>query len=412
MTSEEIARRWQLYVAQESVKLSLYAFYFFDYHLYTSCNIRPSILSIEFEWELPLAASLWEAETATSWWHAVLQHQIDLETSPNGPNPQEQTGQTKSLLAATQSLLSKTASSRCLKSLASSPFATLCIVANLESLVRDFTRCYYQLPPALADPSPFHVLTQSQNAQVSTALLLISSVIADEFCRSCDEKCPSLWHAVRLGCLSIRISLCKPDNLLIGGIIEANPAAGLATSVHLSLGSYVSARRSASSSQRRPIADDGFVTILEDMLKAMHEIGTSEVLPCWEGPWTTVQAMKILIILWQALRFSIAELQSQVCPTPSLDKYVKIYDPARVVVHAIISALDIYDPDVQHVAHESLHTPDGLDNVDTLETQLIDWMRKVCERRDVWDIGRSMAKVLTELGTVSPGGVSDHSVET
>lgn len=136
------------------------------------------------------------------------------------------------------------------------------------------------------------------------------------------------------------------------------------------------------------------------MLTAMHEMGTNIISPPWEGPWTTVQGFKILIILWQALRFSIAELQSQVCPPPGVNKYAKLYDPARSVVHCIITALDIYDPLEIHISHESLLTPEDLDNVDQLETQFINWMRKLCDRRDVWDIGPSMGKVLDEICTV------------
>lgn len=200
-----------------------------------------------------------------------------------------------------------------------------------------------------------------------------------------------------LGCLSTKISLCKADDLLIGGIIESSPTAGLATSVHLNLGNYVSLRRSGSSSRRKPIGEHRFVAVLYEMLKAMHEMGVSNTLPASESPWTKIQGFKILIILWQALRFSIAELQSQVCPTPSADKYAKIYDTARVVVHAIITALAIYDPEEQHISHESLSTMEGLDNVDQLETQFVHWIRKLCERRDVWDIGASMGKVLDEI---------------
>jgi hypothetical protein len=331
VSPDEVRRRWQLFIGQESVKMSLYAFYYFDYHLFASFNMRPMISSIEFEWELPSGTALWAAESATGWWHAVLQRQLDLESSCN--SMLDENAQIRSVVVATQSLLSNSASPRLMEALSSSPFATLCVVANLESIVRDFTRSYYQLPPTPADPSPFHILTQSQNAQISAALVQISRIVAERPCTSCDSNCRSLWHAVTLGCLSTKISLCKPDDLLVGGIIETSPAAGLATSVHLNLGDYVSSRRSGSSSQRKTIAEDGFVAILDDMLRAMHEMGLSTILPPWEGPWTTVQGFKILIILWRALRFSIAELQSQVCPTPTADKYTKVYDPARVVVH-------------------------------------------------------------------------------
>jgi hypothetical protein len=263
--------------------MSLYAFYLFDHHLFASCNIRPAISSIEFDWELPVASSLWEAETATSWWQAVLQREIDIRSTT--VESTTAMSQVKSLLVATQALLANTASPRLLITLQKSSFGTLCVVANLDNLVRDFTRCYYQLPPRLSDPSAFHVLTQSQNGQVSAALISIASIVANSPCKSCDGNCKLLWHAVSIGYLSIKISLCKPDDLLVGGIVEENPAAGLATSVHLSLGSYVSARRSAPSPQQKTVGDDGFITILSDLLKVMHEMGTVQALPVWEGPW-------------------------------------------------------------------------------------------------------------------------------
>lgn len=70
---------------------------------------------------------------------------------------------------------------------------------------------------------------------------------------------------------------------------------------------------------------------------------------------------------------------------------------------AIITALNLYDPQEQHISHESLSTMEDLDNVDQLETQFIHWIRKLCDRRDVWDIGPSMGKVLDEVCTVEEG---------
>lgn len=70
---------------------------------------------------------------------------------------------------------------------------------------------------------------------------------------------------------------------------------------------------------------------------------------------------------------------------------------------AIITALDLYDPQEQHISHESLSTIEDLDNVDQLETQFIRWIRKLCDRREVWDIGPSMGKVLDEICTVEGG---------
>lgn len=64
--------------------------------------MRPMISSIEFEWELPADSALWEAESATQWWHVMLQKQLESSDSV----VLEGQAQRKSLLIATQSLLS------------------------------------------------------------------------------------------------------------------------------------------------------------------------------------------------------------------------------------------------------------------------------------------------------------------
>lgn len=182
--------KWQQFVTQESLKLSLYAFYFFDYHLLVSCNARPAVSSIEFEWELPNASPLWEASSALSWWHLLHADHTSLE--PYRTDYLHREPDTRSLLAATQSLLSANTSLQLVSLLTISPFSALCIISNLERLVRDFTRCYYQLPPTLSDPNPFHVLTQAQNSQVSAALGLIWGAAGNNPCVSCSETCTSL----------------------------------------------------------------------------------------------------------------------------------------------------------------------------------------------------------------------------
>jgi len=95
-------RRWLLFVDQESVRLSLYALCYFDLHLFAAYNMRPMMSPIEFEWELPADSELWEAKSATEWWQVMLQK--ELETG--GGVSLEDQAQVKSLLVASQSLLS------------------------------------------------------------------------------------------------------------------------------------------------------------------------------------------------------------------------------------------------------------------------------------------------------------------
>lgn len=349
---------------------------------------------LEFEWDLPHESSLWEAPSAAHWRAALHDEPFEDEFS-----------QTRSMLAATQALMSNCASKALLRALQSCPFAALCVITSICSLSRDFTRCYYQLPPRLSDPSPFHVLSQTQNGQFASAIATISAFKENTSCDADGKDCQSLWHAVQLACVSIRIGLCKPDDLLVGGITESTPAAGLATSVHLTLGNFVSTRRAGSTSKRPHVGDDGMMVIMDDMLSAVHLLGAGKTSQQWEGPWTTVQGLRVLIFLWQSLRFSIAELQSQVCEPPPR----KVYDPASIAVHSIISALDLYEPDVKHITHASLSTEEGLEKVDQLEAQFVHWMQRVCDRRDVWDIGRSMSKVLDEIQTMNLGTPSNAS---
>lgn len=202
-------------------------------------------------------------QNVNDWWSCVSRHEKDILPSTNyvfaHPTYRDKDAQTRSVMAATQALLSNTQSERLIAILEASPFATLCIVANIDALLQDFTRCYYQLPPNLTDPSPFHVMTQRQNSQFANALCVIWKLMKDGPCTACNENCESLWHAVRIGCLSIKVSMSKPDDLLVGGIVENNPTAGLATSSHLTLGNYVTARRSGNNQKKAAISEDGIM---------------------------------------------------------------------------------------------------------------------------------------------------------
>jgi hypothetical protein len=379
-----IQHKWLQFISQESLKLSLYAICFFDYHLFVSCNGRPAVSSIEFEWDLPKAFSLWEADSASAWWGILQAGHKCLD--PYRANHLREEPDTRSLLAATQSLLSANASMQLLSVLAVSPFAALCVVTNLECLVRDFTRCYYQLPPTLSDPNPFHVLTQAQNAQVSAALGLIWGIAGDGPCVSCSQECKSLWHAVRLGCLSTKISLSKPDDLLVGGIVENNPTAGLATAAHLTLGNYVTTRRSGLN------VNDCTLNILGEALKVMHEMATPDRSAAWEGPWSSIQGFRMLLILWRILRMSIAQMQNERTSLNAI-KYPAHFRPANTVIEGVISALRLYS---ENSFISSIST-DPEDASDQWEDQYMQWMHQICDRRDVWDVGLSMTKVLEEI---------------
>lgn len=394
-----IRQKWQTFINQESLKASMYALYYLDYHLFVSSNIRPMLSSFEFEWEFPVSSSLWEAETPNEWWLCLQQNVFDLQISSSSVISDSNLDfQMRSLLAASQALLSNCPSPRLMSALASSPFATLCVVTNLDCLVRDFTHCYYQLPPTLSDPSPFHVLTQRQNAQIATALSLIWSIMRDGPCASCSRDCKSLWHAVRIACLSLKISLSKPDDLLVGAIVESSPTAGLATATHLTLGNYVTARRSVMSWQKKSVGDDGFLAILDELMKGLHEMASPQKSPSWEGPWVFIQGFRMLLTLWRALRLSISELQTHdLDQQQSLNttRYPRFTSPSKTIVDAVAGAIQLYNsPHVRDLGPTH-------DDVENWESEYMRCMQMICHRRDVWGIGQSMTNVLEEISAMS-----------
>lgn len=136
---------WTLYVEEESTKLSKYALLFLDFHMSTPCNARLLTSSLDLDWELPFSIALWEADTAESWSESLNQEpriQVLLRPDAEPPCPD-----TRSLALATQSLMSGSPSPQLMVALAMSPMATLFVLTNIDAFVRDFTRCYCQMPP-------------------------------------------------------------------------------------------------------------------------------------------------------------------------------------------------------------------------------------------------------------------------
>ncbi|KAL1622625.1 hypothetical protein SLS56_008672 [Neofusicoccum ribis] len=172
----QLDAKWAAFISQESMKHSLYALVFLDLHILTPCNLRPTLSATELGWPLPSASPLWSSPTARTW-HSHL-------ALPLPPPPPS----TRSLTAATQSLLSGAPCPRLLAALAASPFAALVLAATLDALVRDFTRCYYQLPPSPADPSAFHVLSQAQNKAVTAALRALCGAVSSSPSSSSSEE--------------------------------------------------------------------------------------------------------------------------------------------------------------------------------------------------------------------------------
>ncbi|KAL1599456.1 putative secondary metabolism biosynthetic enzyme [Paraconiothyrium brasiliense] len=230
----DVSDQWRTYIGEESLKLCIYTVLLLDHHIFSCSNIRPLLSTMECLWELPLAASLWEAENAGVWYEIRCHNHGD---SVPGTSQIGETPFKGFLSTATQSLLSEMPDPKLITMLAGSPFAMMCTLTNLDALVKDFTRCYYQLPPSPADPSAFHILTQSQTRQVCSALSVLFEVVNERLGAAILEPEQSVWHACQVLIWSIKLSLCRPDDLLVGGIVENRVYASLVTATHLTMGS-------------------------------------------------------------------------------------------------------------------------------------------------------------------------------
>ncbi|KAL4752276.1 hypothetical protein BDW72DRAFT_212158 [Aspergillus terricola var. indicus] len=300
--------RWMSYISVESLKVALYVLVFLDSLIFSPANIRPLISPMEFGWELPFPGVIWEAKDPQIWSQRVTEH---FGMAPENYLSGSRGVATASLLIATQQLMSESPSTELVAALTASSFATLCVLTNINTLIRDFTRCYYQLPPSPSDPSAFHILTQAQNKQIYSAMRVISRMVKNH--ASTSESAQSIpWRAVEILHCSVKVSLCRPDHLLIGGIVDNSVIAGLATSTHLTLGNYVSARRSAPLLSPELWGDEGILAVLHDLVTALSRIAGEDDGGCAfrESPWVTATSYGILLCIWAALQRARKEIQN------------------------------------------------------------------------------------------------------
>lgn len=107
----------------------------------------------------------------------------------------------------------------------------------------------------------------------------------------------------------------------------------------------------------------------------------------------------MLLTLWRILRLSIAQIDKTrnvnlIDTLHSLPpEYPTHFQPAEVVVESVMSALNMYGEIRLHVdvTSTSLVEASGI-----LEERYMQWMHQICDRRDVWDVGLSMTKILEE----------------
>ncbi|KAF7559172.1 hypothetical protein G7046_g4973 [Stylonectria norvegica] len=263
-----------------------------------------------------------------------------------------------------------------------SPISTLFVLTNIDQFVRDFTRCYYQLPPGLADPSAFHIFTQSQNRQINAALQHITHIIAGRD-PAPDGSDRPIWSAIERMNLSIKISLCKPDDLLVGGIVDSSVVAGLATATHLTLGLYAGSRRSLQSLLQHNFGDDAVLMILDEAMDGLASICRSDRQDALrEAPWTTVSTYRILLAIWRSLRWAASQVRGRSGST--------MQEPYRRGAAGVI-----YSSIMEVVLQQERHD----ESPDMSETYFTRAVLHFWKERSVWALGASMTTVLEDIIT-------------
>lgn len=410
--SKNLYERWMSFVDAESMKLCLYTLLFLDSQIFAPCNSRSLLSSLELGWELPFSSKLWEANNSQIWSQRL--------TEQFGVSALLITGDflydnhnlrgiaTASLSIATQQLMTDAPDPELLMALAASPVTTLFMLSNLGSLVRDFTRCYYQLPPSLSDPSAFHILTQSQNKQIYTAIQLITNISKDQAHDSENQLRYSMWRNIELLVCSIKVMLCKPDNLLIGGIVDNSLIAGMATSTHLTLGRYVAARRSAPSLSHPLEGEEGIVVILNDLSNALLRIagdsdGEDADYVKREAPWVTVSSYGILLCIWAAIRRASINIRTHL---DTFNALPRMSESCMLILNTIMepvtSSFAAANAEEAGVAarDQRLWTTDAAafsSLVDQAEGLYVALIQRVLRSRACWRIGPCIATILEEI---------------
>ncbi|KAL7655728.1 hypothetical protein ACMYSQ_004872 [Aspergillus niger] len=399
--SRTLYARWTSYIAAESTRVALYTLFFLDSHVFVPCNSRPLMSSMELGWELPFPTKLWEAKDPEIWIRrfgeyfgvSAFSFTNDLLQRPRGLAA-------ASLTMATQQVMTEAPGTELSAALEASPFAAFCVLANLDTLVRDFTRCYYQMPPSYSDPNPFHILTQSQTKSVHMAIRNIGKIVKDAATAS-DSPQFFQWRTNALFIVSLQVNLCRPDQLLIGGIVDNSLIAGLAASTHLMRGNFVAVRRSAPLLAPRLGSNEGVLALLSELSAALASIFSDDSQNfSYEAPWVTVTSYGVLLCIWGALRCATTEIRDHL---NTFNELPRTSEPCMLIFNALIEATLLYSPATRRdrdVRDPRLWSRDREVFSTLLEQgQLLfaDLVKTFCQQRLVWSIGPSMLAVLREI---------------
>ncbi|QMW26797.1 hypothetical protein G4B84_002042 [Aspergillus flavus NRRL3357] len=386
--SQTLYARWTSYITAESTRVALYILIFLDSHIFVPCNYRPLMSSMELGWELPFPTKLWEAKDPEIWIRRFSEYfgvsgftfTNDLLHRPRGLAA-------ASLTMATQQLMTEAPGTEISSVLEASPLAAFCVLANLDTLVRDFTRCYYQMPPSYSDPNPFHILTQSQTKSVHMAIRNIGKIVNDMASAS-DSPQYLLWRTNELFVVSLQVNLCRPDQLLIGGIVDNSLIAGMAASTHLMRGNFVAVRRSAPLLGPRPGGNEGVLALLSELSAALGCIyGGNLDKVTNEAPWVTVTSYGILLCVWGALRRATTEIRDHL---NTFNELPRTSEPSILIFNALMETTLLYSPATRHDrdSRDPRLWSTDLEAFSTLleEGHLVfaDLVKTFCQQRSVW----------------------------
>lgn len=386
---------WAMYIDEESLKLCMHTLMLLDSHVLSPCNLRPQISAVEYEWELPFSSTLWEAETAALWLDTLSE---DPRIRAQAESDEDFCLESPSIMPLTlvaQSLMTDAPNTLLLSALESSPISIIFVLTSIDALVRDLTRSLYQLPPNLADPSAFHILSQNQNRQIAAALRHISRLVEEQPENiTCGSSQP-LWTAVGRMCVAIKVALCRPDDLLIAGVVDSSITAGLATATHLALGRSIGSRRSLQALLQYSSGDDAMLLLLEETLAALDSILASDQQAAMrEPPWITVMSYRILLAMWRSMRWGAAEMR-----TRAQSGTQSRFDTPTVIFNSVIGVVS------DRIGVGGLQ--DGAPSPASVagETCFSQAILRFWAARSVWAIGSSMVHILEEI--ISAGMVTE-----
>lgn len=361
---------------------------------------------MELGWELPFPIKLWEAKDPEIWLRRFNEYfNLSAFTFTNDLLHRPRGLGTSSLTIATQQLMTEAPDAEILSALEASPFGTFCVLTNLDALVRDFTRCYYQMPPSFSDPNPFHILTQGQTKTVHMAIRKIAKIVKAQAYTS-DSPHFLQWRMNELFLSSLKISLCCPDQLLVGGIVDNSLIAGMAASTHLTLGNLVAIRRSAPLVSHRLGGNEGVLSLLSDLSAALSSIfGDDQEKVVNEAPWVTVTSYGVLLCIWGALRRASTEIRQHM---DTFNELPRTSESCMLIFNTLMESTLLYAPATEHdrgIRDPRLWAMDREAFSTLLEeghSSFANLIKTFCQRRLVWGIGPSMLAVLGEL----PGGAA------